>query len=293
MKSYSDSKLSTFLDEKTYSSLQKQCGPDWFETLPELVEDLKNEFSCETIKLLPGGRTAAVLLFYTPHGKKVIKIAPDINRSKAEHAALNIIEKQGIGPKIYKYEQYEKNGVSSSILVTEFLGDGNSLRTSTDKQKITSEAISNLLLKIANCGEQELGIKLTSIESMLLENFQNQNNPGSFGKLEMSNYEIEEVKNLLEDFSNNSSDKTWIHGTLHPGNLIEFRGEIMVVDPRPLYGDKIYDVAEICLKWGSEKNERRHNLEDGISQLKEVQRYISIDIEKAIAWMKVLLVTRF
>ncbi len=284
--------VTDFLDERTYKGLQEHYGDKWLKTLPSLVEDLINEHGWSFVKSLPGGRTAAVLVFETPEGLRVIKLAPDFNRSQAEFAALKIIENNGIGPKVFNLSFLEKEGAKSALISMEFIGDGKSLRQIDNNEVVSDKSLGEFLSTMINCGKQEIDFPLIPIESFILEELKHVRNPGLHGKLEVSDTEKEEAKSILEKFTRDSNIKTWVHGTLHPANLINIEGKIMVIDPRPFYGDYQYDIAELCLKWGSEKNNRRHNLADGITQLESIRQYLTVNTDAVVDWMKVLLATR-
>jgi streptomycin 6-kinase len=81
----------------------------------------------------------------------------------------------------------------------------------------------------------------------------------------------------------------WVHGTLHPGNLVlDMAGRLYAIDPRPFLADRQYDIAELALKVGSERAGRNHNIDDGLRLLDELAGEMSFDQVRAERWLRVI-----
>ncbi|MFE5594920.1 phosphotransferase [Streptomyces sp. NPDC056549] len=283
--------MGSLLDVKTVRGLTSRYGTQWVERLPDLVGSLIEANNWTLRSHLPGGRTACVLIVETSHGLAVLKVSPDLTRSRREVAALHAMEAHQVGPQVIDYWEESHSETPSSVLLMELLGSGGSIRDCA-RDNIPVDTLAKTLRKITKCGECPLEVDLDSLKGPIEKRLTNPEWRGSRGAPRPSEADITDARSIFRDLMASTAG-TWIHGTLHPGNLIFTESRVLAIDPRPFAAGPAYDAAELSLKWGSERNGRRHNLEDGRQLWRDLRPHIGSTVEDAAvdAWMRVLVTT--
>jgi hypothetical protein len=278
------------IDSATKDGLLGRYGSDWVTGLPELMARLAEDNRWKIIKRLVGGRTACVLIVEA-HGRRVVvKVTPDIERSSRELAALGVLSQHAIGPRVLERWIDSRGPGESSVAVLELIGDGQSIRD-TPSVRVPPKEGARLLMEVAICGTIPLPVSLQSLESHLIWRLEKSLGGGLHGAPPATASELEQARRILADLIDSTPDGTWVHGTLHPGNLIAHHGKIWTIDPRPFQGDGAYDVAELALKWGSEREGRAHNLADGLAMLEDLGQHCEFDEQRVLSWMQVIFAT--
>lgn len=278
------------IDAATKDGLLGRYGSDWVAGLPDMMARLAKDNKWEIISRLVGGRTACVLIVEVSGQRAVVKVTPDIDRSARELAALEVLSQHATGPRVLQQWIDRAGPVESSVAVLELIGDGQSIRD-TPTMQVPPEALARVLTEVAICGTTPLPVPLESLESHLVWRLDKPRGGGLHGAPPATASELEQARSILTDLIDSTLGGIWVHGTLHPGNLIVRNDKLWAIDPRPFQGDSAYDVAELALKWGSERKGRAHNIADGLVMLKELREHCHFDKQRAISWMQVIFTT--
>lgn len=277
--------------EATRDGLVGRYGSEWVARLPALMTRLSKEGQWTPIRRLEGGRTACVLLVHIDGAEAVVKVTPDIPRSAREIAALEVLSRKGIAPHVLRHWiDNNDDSLPSSVALLELVGDGRSLRDMS-YPNVPTEDLAALLGVVAQCGREKLPVSLQSLETHLAWRFDKPRGGGLHGAPPVSDSELAEARGVLRDLVATSDPTTWVHGTLHPGNMVVYENRVSTIDPRPFLGDSVYDVAELALKLGSEHEGHPHNLADGLNLMRAIRRHLSFDENRVLAWMQVFVAT--
>ena len=277
-----------FIDSATRRGLISRYGDQWVTAMPTIIERLTSDNGWQLRARLTGGRTACVLLVEIGTELVVVKVTPDIDRSAREEAALTVLAANGVGPKVLDHWLDAGGQIGSAVMVLEALGDGTSLRDEPSRN-VPARALADLLRSVEACGHCPLAVPLQTLESNIAWRLQDPHGGGMRGAPPPTPEELASAKDLLRELTSSPDDGRWIHGTLHPGNLIRVGDAILTIDPRPFRGDSAYDVAELAIKWGSERQSCNHNFDDGIALWRELKSFMHIDEERVVAWMRIIL----
>jgi hypothetical protein len=279
-----------FIDGATREGLLGRYGSEWVTALPALITRLASENGWTIIKRLQGGRRACVLIVETRGSPVVIKLAPDVERTSREVAALKVFSQHGIGPRVLEHWTDDSGPVESSIAALELIGDGTPIRD-RPAARVDPRMIATFLTEVASCGHDALPVELPSLVSHLMWRLEKPLGGGLHGAVPATRSDLEQAQLILSDLIPSSREGTWVHGSLHPGNLILMHEKLWAIDPRPCLGDSEYDIAELAVKWGSEREGRSHNLADGLTLLKRLRHHMSFDEQRAVSWMQVIVTT--
>lgn len=278
------------IDVDTREGLLDRYSSDWVTGLPQLVAKLVGDNKWRIVKRLVGGRTACVLIVAVDGRQAVLKVTPAVERSARELAALEVMSQHQIGPRVLQ-QWIDKTGpLESSVALLELIGDGRSFRHMPSAE-IPPAALAGLLSGLAVCAGTPLPVTLPTLQSHLIWRLDKPLGGGLHGAPPSTATELQRARHLLTNLTQTTEGASWVHGTLHPGNLVFQGGKVWAIDPRPFHGDSAYDVAELALKWGSERQGREHNMNDGLVFLEELRKHYAFDKQRAADWMQVIVTT--
>ncbi|MFJ2274228.1 phosphotransferase [Streptomyces sp. NPDC087866] len=281
-----------FVDDMARAWLGERYGAAWVAGLPALMGRLLREHRWTPVRRLTGGCTACVLVVDGPGGRCVVKVTPCVTRSRHEAAALEALGCSGVGPRLLDHWEEPSEVGDVSVLVTQLLGDGSSLRHEGANAP-SVEALGAMLRAVEECGAQALSLRTDTLHDHLGPRLERARGGGLHGTQAPADSELVAARETFHALMS-PTPGTWVHGSLHPGNLVPGAdGRLLVVDPRPFAADPAYDAAEVCLKWGSERHGRRHNLADGRALWRRLRHRLDHDGERVDAWMRVLAATGF
>lgn len=281
-----------FVDGMARAWLGERYGASWVAGLPELMGRLLRAHHWTPVRRLTGGCTACVLVVDGPGGRCVVKVTPCVDRSPREAAALEVLGRSGVGPRLLDHWEEPGEVGTLSVLVTQLLGDGSSLRPE-GAQPPSVEALATMLRAVEECGAQVLRGGADTLHDHLGPRLEGARRGELHSARAPEDGELAAARETFRALMS-PAPGTWVHGSLHPGNLVPGTdGRLLVVDPRPFAADPAYDAAEVCLKWGSERHGRRHNLADGRALWRRLRHRLDHDGERVDAWMRVLAATGF
>lgn len=275
------------LDDATRNGLRARYGDAWLLNLPAMVRREVARLRLNVDEPLAGGRTACVLRATGPTGAVVLKLTPDLNRSRREEAAVTRLSAAGVSPHLYEAWESELGGIRYHGMLMDLIGDGHSLRDSPREAPAVPQ-LAEFLLAIAEAGIEPLGPDLDPVAVHVRHGLDHGQGGGLHGSPPPSAGDTAWASGALVELEVEIGD-TWVHGTLHPANLVvDPAGRIWAIDPRPFRADSGFDVAELALKLGSERLGRSHNLRDGLDFLKQLASAMPFDLSRAEKWLRVI-----
>jgi hypothetical protein len=282
-------RLDDLLELATQDGIRSRYGDRWLEALPAIVRIESGRHGLEVQEVLGGGRTACVLRVSSPQGPAVLKIAPDVTRSRREEEALVRLAGVGIAPDVLYAAASEEQDARYHAMIIGLIPAGRNLREASPLT-ILPERLAQALSRVRDAGRLPLTQPLERIEVHLQSHLERVVSGDRVRQQAIPPIDMAEVQGILDSLAAEGPALTWVHGTMHPGNLVASNEEsLLVVDPRPFLSHPDYDFAESTLKLGSELAGRPHNLEDGMRFAEETARHLPVDLERIRVWMTVLL----
>jgi len=243
---------SGLVDAATGDGLCARYGPGWVDSLPALVAQVTAARGLSVLCPLTGGRTACVLKVRRGNHLAVLKLAPDLARSRREEAALRAYAAVGLAPEVLEADEGAVDGVSYHLMLLAFVPGGGSLRECPAPADAIP-ALGRLLAGLRDCSATPLTVALPSLADHVYAGLGRAAGGGLHGAAAPTPADVRLAAGLLGELNATTPADHWVHGTLHPGNVLtDGLGRLLAIDPRPFAGDLDYDVAESALKLGSE-----------------------------------------
>lgn len=278
------------LDDATHNGLLARYGDAWLLDLPAMVSRETARLHLNIDAPLAGGRTACVLRATGPGGAVVLKLTPDLDRSRKEEAAVARLSSAGVSPRLYEAWESELGGIRYHGMLIELIGDGHSLRDNPSETPSVQQ-LAALLGAIAEAGLEPLGPDLEPATVHVRRGLDRGKGGGLHGSPPPSAGDAEWASEVLAELELGIGN-SWVHGTLHPANLVvDPAGRLWAIDPRPFRADSGFDVAELALKLGSEQRGRSHNLGDGLDLLERLASAVPIDLNRAEKWLRSIVIS--
>ena len=289
--------LGEIMSERTADGIDYWYGPQWRELLSDAVAQELDTLGLVNLGPLDGGVTSSVLKVGRVGGGRdvfgVLKVSPDVPRAVREAAALARLAVGRTAPKIFEAEVRELDGrdVPYFSLMLEHVSGPGTLRDIDCYPQNFYQDIGKALEEVEKCGRQPLDCDVPLVEDFLTAALTRSDRMVGAHGLDRVPYqrELDATLLLLDDLVRTLGESNWVHGEVHPANILVREGGVTLIDPRPMTGDPLYDVASICLKAGSEMHGRRHNLTDGFQMMQNLRGFLDFDADRVYAWMRVIL----
>jgi streptomycin 6-kinase len=213
-------------------------------------------------------------------GEAVLKLAPDVARAHRETSAQRRFGDAHVAPPVLMQGTIDTPAGALAVTVTELVGDGKNLRQ-TLPVTATIDQIADLVATIERCGQTPLPIPLPRVTDHLSSRIDRPT-----ARLRPS--DVRAARRMLDDLGGHT-DGRWVHGSLHPGNIVILGQRLASVDCNPMLGDWAYDVAEVSLKWGHGTTSHPADVDAALAQATLLCRMVGADFDRVAAWMQLLI----
>jgi streptomycin 6-kinase len=298
--------VTALCDQATETAIRSRYGSQWVAGLALLVKDAQRQLNIGPVRTyLPGGTTASVTLVDGPDGQQfVLKVSPDVQRAQLETAALTALAHAHVAPMVRGGVPVHAAGLDGWAMLLELVpgapalnlhhvpGDGRR----NPQVNATATQVAAALVHAHRAGITPIarrpGDPVLPSVPVLADYLRRRivtpphvTDPWLSATSDVSR---ERAMALLEALEVMGYDQ-WVHGSCHPGNVLVDRDRLWLIDPRPMIGDPLFDVAEFALKAGSQAFSRRYNMLDGMAVAGHMRSVYPFALDRVEAWMQVAL----
>jgi len=265
----------------------------WLTALPSLVTAAAADWQLTVTGALPAGCASCVLLVQSAPGSPaagrtaVLKITPDIDRSRRELAAAAEYAATGCGPRVLAAGHDHAAGAYLALL-EHLPGPGTLRDTPSPGTRQLRAALRDVLAAVRAAGQQPVTEPLPDLDGMLHARLaQRRTDPDRYGP-PATDPQRAHAAAVLTDLRPGIPAGVWVHGDLHPGNLLWTEtGRLAVIDANPHHGDPAYDLAVLLLKRRRHTDAHPADMAAAVRDARRLAVLTGHDPDRVLAWMVV------